>query len=66
MKVKRSFVVTLEVPDGVSLPEIRQYIREAVADYCKGTNPDEPLFALDGDKVTVRPLPEPKHTSKVK
>jgi hypothetical protein len=63
---KRAFIVTLEIPEGCTVEEIRQYIDEAVSLWAKSTDPDEPLFELDGEKVKVRPMSEPKHTSQAK
>jgi hypothetical protein len=54
MSKRVSFVVSVEQPDDVSVPELREYIREAVGAWCKGTCPDDPIFDLDADKVRVR------------
>lgn len=54
--MKKSFVVSLEIPDGVSVTEMREYIRDAVGWWCKGTNPEYPIFDLDANKVRVKVL----------
>ena len=51
--MKKQFVVTLEMPECVSIKEMKEYINEAVAVWCKSYNPNEPLFDLNGNKVKV-------------
>ena len=48
------FTVALEMPEGVSTSEMETYIEEAVATWRGQLDPDDPLFALDGDSVKVR------------
>lgn len=54
--MKKSYVVTVDVPTGVSVPEMREYIREAVGCWCRGMNPEYPIYDLDADKVRVKVL----------
>lgn len=66
MKVKRSFVVTVNIPDGVTPQEMGDYIRAAMRDYCHCTDFEHsPVFDMVDSDFTVKPLPEPKHTSRV-
>lgn len=58
---RQVFKVTLTMPDGVSLREMREYIRDAVAgwkgQFNNGLNDRsavDPLFLLDGDSVKVK------------
>lgn len=51
--MKARFLVTLEIPDGVTPSEMLCYVGEAVSSWCKGTDPEEPLFDLDRDTVSV-------------
>ena len=51
--MKKKFVVTLEMPEGVTISEMKEYINEAVALWCKSYNPQEPLFDLNRNKVKV-------------
>lgn len=52
----RQFVVTVEVPPGVSVEEMEGYIEEAVAVWKGGGAPESPLFGLKGDTVRVARL----------
>lgn len=58
---RRSFRVTVTIPDGVSVAEMRAYIREAVQTWCGSFDPEnDPLFDLDYDSVKVVALPQAK------
>ena len=57
---RKSFKVTLDVPEGVSIAEMRDYIETAVRTWCGGGCPDDPIFQLDGDSVKVTQLREVK------
>lgn len=50
-RIERYFV-TVQIPDGVSLTEMRWYIQEAIELWCKGKDPEDPIFDLK--KVHVR------------
>lgn len=60
--MRRAFVVSLEMPEGATVTEVREYIRDSVAS-CKGglrppgglgpDDPGDPLFELDGESVKV-------------
>lgn len=51
--MKRKFVVTVEMPHGVSAADMRNYIREAVQVY-KGSLPlDDPMSDLNRGTVKV-------------
>lgn len=49
--MRREFVVSLEMPWGVTVPEMEQYIEVAVGTWHGGMDPDAPIFDLDGDTV---------------
>jgi hypothetical protein len=51
--MRRSFRVSLEMPEDVSVDEMQQYIADAVGSWCKGCDPDSPIFELDRDTVRV-------------
>jgi len=51
MNKPEEFVVRVTRPEGVGVTEMKWYIEEAVAIWCKSGNPEEPLFYLDGEKV---------------
>lgn len=58
---RRSFRVTVVIPEGVSVAEMREYIREAVRMWCKSFDPEnDPLFDLDYNSVRVVALPQAK------
>lgn len=56
----RQFIVTVDVPKGVTLPEMCDYITEAVGVWKGQLHPDERLFDLDGDSVKVKSIPAKK------
>lgn len=69
-KLKRkAFRVSVIMPIGVTVKEMREYIKDSVATM-KGSlrppggmgddDPGDPLFALDGDSVKVTALREPR------
>ena len=51
--MRRSFKVSVEMPEDVSVDEMQQYIAQAVGGWCKGCDPDSPIFELDRDTVVV-------------
>jgi hypothetical protein len=55
--MKRQFVVTLDMPKGVTADEMATYIEESVAVWKGHMDPDEPLFDLDGDSVRAKAVP---------
>lgn len=57
----RCFVVTLDMPSGVSVNAMKDYIRSWVASGKGSLHPADPLFHLDGDsvRVTAHIPPEP-------
>ena len=53
--MKRSFIVTLDVPEGVGISDMNKHIRDAVSSWANGGSPDSPLYmAWKGKRVTVR------------
>jgi hypothetical protein len=55
----REFLVSVNVPDGVGVREMRAYLREAVVTWAKGGDPENPLFDLrDRDVKVSGPLGE--------
>lgn len=57
---KEIYEVKIVVPEGVSLSFMRDYIHEAVGTWCKGMNPDLPIFDLDREKITVKRVKKSK------
>lgn len=56
---KRIFAVlrvSLEVPEGATMQAAMNYVRTAVQAWKGGMDPQNPMFNLDPDKVTVSPL----------
>lgn len=54
---KYEFKVTVPKVEGVSEGEIRAYLEEAANRWCKGSNPNYPIFwAWDDDPITVKRL----------
>lgn len=51
--MRRNFNVSLEVPDGCTIEDVEEYIRDAVVIWRKGMDPAIPITGLDGDKVFV-------------
>lgn len=60
--MKLQFVVTVEMPKGVTVAEMRGYIGDAVSVWCGGKDPESAIYKLDPDSVTVRPVPQPAKT----
>lgn len=52
----RQFVVTVEVPPGVSIEEMEGYIETAVACWKGGGDPESAIYDLKGDTVRVARL----------
>lgn len=53
--MKRSFTVTLEMPEDTTLEDVEDYISDAVASWCKSYDPEsDPLFYINGDSVRVK------------
>ena len=51
--MKQTYVIEVEVPEGVTAKEMGSYIDDAVS-YWKGCfHPDEPLFHLDPKTIKV-------------
>jgi hypothetical protein len=54
------FMVSAELPDGVEPETMVEYIADAVATMKGSYPPDDPLFDLDEDSITVTYLPPRK------
>jgi hypothetical protein len=52
--LRRAFKVVVDVPEETSMPEMRQYIENAVNGWKGGFHPDDPLFYLPPAEVTYR------------
>ena len=53
--MKRHFIVTVDVPEGVTITEMAGYIHGAVRVEAGSLNPDEdPLFYLDRESINVQ------------
>ncbi len=52
-----TLVVTLKVPDGVTQARVQTYVRDAVASWNGGMDPEDELFgAFQGRDLVVRPI----------
>lgn len=51
--MKKAFIVQIDVPSGVFVQDVREYIEQAVISHCGGLNPSDPLFELDRSSVEV-------------
>lgn len=56
----RKFIVELEVPALVTIPEMCSYIEEAVSTWVGGMDPEDPMQELDRENIKVKLLREPK------
>lgn len=57
MKPKtQRFVVSVELPPGVSVEDMEAYIEESVGCWKGGKDPESPIFDLDGETVRVARL----------
>lgn len=53
---KKSFKVTVAIPDGVGIKDMQDYIKEAVQTWYGQLHPDNPLYNLDYKTVTCVPI----------
>lgn len=58
------FVVTVELPEGVTVAEMTGYIDRAVSCRKGGMDPDSPIYDLDGKTVRVRHVPKKRKARK--
>lgn len=71
-RVKRvEFLTSFDLPSGVTVDRARQYVTEAVGDWCKSLRPPmteddddegDPLFHLDASSIKVRRYKKPAAT----
>ena len=66
--MKAKFTISVEIPDGVSKKEMRDYIYDAVNGMKGSYHPDDPLFQMDyGDfKVShqkIKPRTPPEYNA---
>lgn len=54
--MRRSFIVSLEMPEGVTPIQMAAYIEREVACGRGGREVNAPLLGLDGDTVSVEPV----------
>lgn len=50
---KRKFTVEVEIPEGCTVTEMKEYIRLAVRCWAGGMDPEDPIYDLDKDSVKV-------------
>jgi len=62
MKKKVSFKVSVDLPDGCKIAEMRDYIEESVATWKGCKHPEEPIFDLDWKSVKVTRILEKKQS----
>ncbi len=56
--MKTKYVVTVNLPEGVTAESFRLYIKEAVACWKGADDPSEPIYDYDG-KPTVKTIKSP-------
>lgn len=52
--------IEVERPDGVSVTDLREYMKTAINQWGKGGDPDSPFWYIEVKKIT-RTLVEAKH-----
>lgn len=52
-----SFMVSLKRPVGSTIEDVQTYIEDAVRSWAGGFHPDDLLFKLDKDSVSVKYVP---------
>ncbi len=52
--MRYEFSIKIEAPEGVGKEEMKEYIKDAVGSWCKGMNPEHPIFDIDRDTITVK------------
>jgi hypothetical protein len=57
-KIRKHFIVSVEMPDGVSTREMQDYIRDSVRSYAGGLRTQDPLSRLNRKLVTCMSLKE--------
>ena len=50
---KKDFIVSVDIPKGVTIAEMQQYIEDTVGGWSGGLDPREPIFELTMEDVTV-------------
>lgn len=53
MKTSYTFAVTLPDVSGVTIPQLREYLRDAVGSYKGGLDKDDPLFSIDFSNMKI-------------
>ena len=53
----RQFLVTVVIPDGASIPSVKDYIINAIDSYSGGLRPEDPLFDIGDTPTRIRSLP---------
>ena len=59
-KKTRTFKVTLDIPEGATISEVKDYIEDAVSSMKDCYSPEDDIFYLDGDSVKVKSTRKPK------
>lgn len=52
--MKEQYIITLHRPHGVSVGEMRSYIRDAVESWTNGVDPKSPLFNLKDNVRSIK------------
>ncbi len=53
--MKKQFLVTVEIPEDVTITQMQEYIKESIETLCKSYHFSDPLFDLDWKSIKVRP-----------
>lgn len=54
MKKKKSYMINVKIPNGVTVRDIEVYIREAIQTWKGQLNPDSDIFQMKDTDFTVR------------
>jgi hypothetical protein len=59
--MEKRFVVKIDIPDGYTPSDIRDYMRDAISNWSGQFHPDDPLFGwfhAQEDRLTIKFIPE--------
>jgi hypothetical protein len=60
--MRHSFMVSLNVPEGCTIADVKSYLLDCASAWKGSLDPQDPLFGLDGDSVSVRSIPRKHRT----
>jgi hypothetical protein len=51
---KKKFLVKIEIPEDVTIAEMKDYIEDALLYWCKSYSSEDPLFDLRSETIKVK------------